>query len=111
MRKLLATTAALSLSGALVLGATPAQAAAKPKPAPKPTAKTGQNARQLPPHVLAQLPPNLPPQLRQAAEDTIFTPGWDEKGPYIVWGNMRCRIHLFVPEEWKNAWGTGPCWF
>ncbi|MFI6522704.1 hypothetical protein ACIBF1_44625 [Spirillospora sp. NPDC050679] len=107
MRKLLATATAVSLSGTLILGATPAQAAAKPEPAPQ----AAKNARQLPPHVLAQLPPQLPPQLRRAAEDTIFTPGWDEKGPYIVWGNMRCRIHLFVPEEWKNAWGTGPCWF
>ncbi|MFC9974115.1 hypothetical protein ACFVH6_24765 [Spirillospora sp. NPDC127200] len=110
MRKIATTAAAVSLSGALVLGAAPAQAAAKPEPAPQ-AAKPGENAHRLPPHVLAQLPARLPAPLRRAAEDTIFTPGWDEKGPYIVWGNMRCRIHLFVPEEWKNAWGTGPCWF
>ncbi|MGI5325866.1 hypothetical protein [Actinomadura nitritigenes] len=37
--------------------------------------------------------------------------GWDDKGPYVVWGNMSCHIHLLAPEEWSWAWGTGPCWF
>lgn len=91
MRKLTAATAALVMSGSLVLAAAPAAEA---------------DDRQVPQSVIQR----LPAPLRVAAE-TPGTIGWDDKGPYIVWGNLRCRIHLFVPEEWSWAWGTGPCWF
>lgn len=84
-----------ALSGVLAFGAVPAQAA--------PAADGG---RQIPESVINQLPAPL-----QAAVESPGNVGWDDKGPYIVWGNMSCRIHLFVPEEWAWAWGTGPCWF
>jgi hypothetical protein len=90
-RTFAAAATALALSGTLVMTASPAQATPQP----------------------LQLPADLPAPLRAAAEaaEEFGTIGWDEKGPYIVWGNLRCRIHLFVPEEWSWAWGTGPCWF
>lgn len=85
----------IALSGALVLGAAPAQAA-----------PASDGGRQVPESVVKQLPAPL-----RAAAESPGNIGWDDKGPYIVWGNMACRIHLFVPEEWGWAWGTGPCWF
>ncbi|MFC5182503.1 hypothetical protein [Actinomadura harenae] len=95
MRKIAAAGAALALSGTLVLATTPAEAASRPKPAP-----------QVPKSVLRQLPPQL-----RAAAAVPGTLGWDAQGPYIVWGDMPCYIHLFAPQEWAWAWGTGPCWF
>ena len=86
----------LALTGALTLTAVPAQAA----PAPE-------SDRQVPESVIQQ----LPAPLQEAVEDDIGDIGWDDSGPYIVWGNLRCRIHLFLPWEWAWAWGTGPCWF
>ncbi|MCP2336035.1 hypothetical protein [Actinomadura rupiterrae] len=93
MRKISAAAAALAMSGTLVLATAPAEAAPKPR-------------HQIPQSVLRQLPAPL-----RAAAETPGTLGWDAKGPYIVWGDMACRIHLLVPEEWSWAWGTGPCWF
>jgi len=84
-----------ALAGVLALGTVPAQAA------PAPDA-----GWQVPESVISQLPAPL-----RAAAETPGTLGWDDKGPYIVWGNMPCRIHLFILEEWSWAWGTGPCWF
>jgi hypothetical protein len=96
MRKITAAAAAtLALSGTLVLGTVPAEAAPKPKP-----------TRQVPESVIRQLPAPL-----QAAAEIPGSIGWDDKGPYIVWGNMACRIHLLIPQEWSWAFGTGPCWF
>jgi hypothetical protein len=96
MRKIAAATAAIALSVPLALSAAPAQAAAKPKPT------RAEIQRQI---------QKLPEPLRSAAENPL-TLGWDAKGPYIVWfGGMGCHIHLFIPEEWSWAWGTGPCWF
>ncbi|SFQ05707.1 MULTISPECIES: hypothetical protein [Actinomadura] len=94
MRKLSTALGGAVLSGALVFGAAPAQAAPEP------------DARQIPQDVIERLPAPL-----RAAAESPGSIGWDDKGPYIVWGNMACRIHLFVPEEWGWAWGTGPCWF
>ncbi|MFF0522850.1 hypothetical protein ACFYTC_29445 [Actinomadura nitritigenes] len=87
MRKITAAAAALALSGTLALGTLPAEAAPKPK-APA-----------------AQLPAQLQTQVE------LGFVGWDDKGPYVVWGNMSCHIHLLAPEEWSWAWGSGPCWF
>lgn len=93
MKKLAMVPAALALTGVLTLTAVPAEAAPKPP-------------REVPAGVIEQ----LPAPLRMAAE-SMGTIGWDDKGPYLVWGNLSCRIHLFIPEEWGWAFGTGPCWF
>jgi hypothetical protein len=95
MRKLSTALGAVALSGVLAFTAAPAQAAPKPG-----------GERQVPESLIKQLPAPL-----QAAAEQPGNIGWDDKGPYIVWGNMSCRIHLFVLEEWGWAWGTGPCWF
>ncbi|MGP4022932.1 hypothetical protein [Actinomadura sp. 3N407] len=96
MKKLSKAAAVLALSGALTLAAAPAQAA----PAPEPE-------RQVPESVINQ----LPAPLQTAVEENMGDVGWDDKGPYLVWGNLNCRIHLLLPWEWTWAWGTGPCWF
>ncbi|MBB4778870.1 hypothetical protein [Actinomadura livida] len=94
MKKLTMAVGAVALSGALTLTAVPAQAAPEPKP-------------EIPESVIQQLPAPLQAEVRENPGDI----GWDENGPYIVWGNLACRIHLFLPWEWAWAWGTGPCWF
>ncbi|MDL4815336.1 hypothetical protein [Actinomadura opuntiae] len=96
MRKITAAGAALALAGTLALGAAPAQAAPKPKQTP-----------QVPPDVIKRLPAHV----QKAIGETFGTLGWDEKGPYIVWGDMSCHLHFLDPSEWSWAWGTGPCWF
>lgn len=53
-----------------------------------------------------------PPVQYSSATAAADSPiGWDEDGPYFLWGNMRCRVHLFKPREWLDMWGTGRCWF
>ncbi|GAA2159034.1 hypothetical protein [Actinomadura napierensis] len=94
MKKITAAGAALALAGTLALGAAPAQAAPKPKQAP-------------PADVLKR----LPAPVQKAVGETFGTLGWDEKGPYIVWGSMSCHLHFLDPNEWSWAWDTGPCWF
>lgn len=95
MKKLSKAAAVLALSGTLTLAATvPAHAAPEPE-------------RQVPESVVQQ----LPAPLQTAVEENMGDIGWDDKGPYIVWGSLECRIHLLLPWEWTWAWGTGPCWF
>lgn len=97
MKKITGVAAAtLTLSATLALGAAPVHAAPEPKP-----------SQQLPPELIEQ----LPPRLQQAVEENWGTIGWDDKGPYIIWGWSRCRLHFFVIEEWSWAFGTGPCYF
>ncbi|MGI5168955.1 hypothetical protein ACQEU3_31865 [Spirillospora sp. CA-253888] len=111
MRKIITTAATVSLSGALVLGATPAQAAAKPKPAAKPTAKASPKAdRRLPQNKVRQLPPAAQKMVRQAEQ--MGTIGWDEVGPYFVWGSLGCRVHIFVAADWDRIINRSyECWF
>ncbi|MEU8798050.1 hypothetical protein [Spirillospora sp. NPDC048819] len=95
MKKLSKAAAVLALSGTLTLAATvPAQAAPEPE-------------RQVPESVVNQ----LPAPLQTAVEENMGDIGWDDKGPYLVWGSLKCHIHLLLPWEWTWAWGTGPCWF
>jgi hypothetical protein len=94
MRKIAIAGASLALLGTFALATAPAEAAPEPRPTQPPAS------------VMKQMPAPL-----KAASEQFGLPGWDDKGPYIVWGTMNCHLHLFVPEEWSWAFGTGPCWF